>query len=209
MENDDRKRFNEELASFYNAIPQNAELLSGQDVNANISIQSRTLNDAIGTHGLDNRNAKGKDLLFLLKSIKCRVLLIYFKHRNCTTWRSFNSTRYPHMLDNFICSRPFFCWVKDWKLVNIGMRSNHTAILTTFIFTSIKFKMTENIWAKTNRKLIGYHNMNNELFNNRLSMSITDSTTYSNYNKYILEADINNATKNNHKNKGWFNFSRD
>ena len=40
------------------------------------------------------------------------------------------------MLDNFICSQPFFCKIKYFKVSNIGMRSNHTAILTT-IDTSI------------------------------------------------------------------------
>ena len=32
VDHEDRKRFNEELESFYNAIPWNAKLLSGQDV---------------------------------------------------------------------------------------------------------------------------------------------------------------------------------
>ena len=38
VEHDDQKRFNKELASFYNAIPRNAELLAGQDVNSNIGV---------------------------------------------------------------------------------------------------------------------------------------------------------------------------
>ena len=38
VENDDQKRFNEELASFYNAILWNAELLAVQDVNSNIGV---------------------------------------------------------------------------------------------------------------------------------------------------------------------------
>ena len=104
VEHDDQKRFNKELASFYNAIPRNAELLAGQDVNSNIGVRSKMFRDVIGPNRIDNRNAEGKELLFLLNSNKFRVLLNYFRHDSYTTWRSFNSTRSPHMLDNFICS---------------------------------------------------------------------------------------------------------
>ena len=84
------------------------------------------------------------------------------------------------------------------------MRSNHTAILT-----AIKFKVTEKIVSQTNWKLIRYHNINNFIFYNSLYMSISGSTTYSNYNKHILEVGTNTTTVNNQKNKGWLQFSRD
>ena len=83
------------------------------------------------------------------------------------------------------------------------MRSNHTAILT-----AIKFKVTEKIVLQTNWKLIGYHNINNYIFNNSLYISISGSTTYSNYNKHILEVGTNTTTVNNQKNKGWLQFRR-
>ena len=85
VEHDDQKRFNEELASFYNAIARNIELLASQDVNANIGVCSKMFCDLIGLNVLDNRNAKGKDLLFILKSIKFRVLLIYFRYISYTS----------------------------------------------------------------------------------------------------------------------------
>ena len=50
--------------------------------------------------------------------------------------------------------------------------------------------------------------MTNELFNNSLSKSIYGITTYSNYNKRILESGTNTATISNQKNKGWFHFRR-
>ena len=80
MDHEDQKRFNEELASFYNAIPRNTKLLVGQDVNSNIGVRSKMFPNVIGSNGIHNRNAKGKDLLFLLKIIKFRVLLTYFRH---------------------------------------------------------------------------------------------------------------------------------
>ena len=147
VDHNEHKRFNEELASFYNSIPQNAELLSGQDVNCNIEIWSKMSRDVIGPYSINNRNDKGKDLLFLLNSIKFRVLLTYYRHENYTNWRSFNSTRYPHIMDNFICSWPFFRRVKYCKVVNIVIHSYHTSILTSFKLTAIKFKVNEKIVA--------------------------------------------------------------
>ena len=196
------------MASFYKSTPWNAKFLAGQDVNCNIRIRSEMFGNVIGPYGINNRNAKGKDLLFLLNSIKFIVLLTYFRHENYTIWRSINSTRYPHMLDNFICSQPFFRQVKDCKVVNIGMHSNHTAILNSFKLTAIKFKVNEKIAAHIVWKLIGYHKLTNELFNNILSKSIYGITTYSNYNNHIPESGTNTATIRNQKNKGWFHFSR-
>ena len=64
VDHEEQKRFNEEFASFYNFIPWNAELLSGQDDNYNIGIRSKMFRDVIGTYDINNINAKGKDLLF-------------------------------------------------------------------------------------------------------------------------------------------------
>ena len=100
-------------------------------------MQYRMFQDVLQQQVPDYHNIKGKDLTFLLK-IKCfRLLLTYFKHMNYTTWRSFNYTRYPHMSENFICSQTLFRQVKDFKVVNIEIHSDHTDILTTFNTTLI------------------------------------------------------------------------
>ena len=109
VKHDDQKRFNEELSSFYNDIPWNAKLLAGQYINSSIGVRSQMFRDVIDPNGIDNINDKGKNLIVLLNSIKFRVLITYFRHDNYTTWWSFNCIRYPHMLENFICSWPFFC----------------------------------------------------------------------------------------------------
>ena len=88
------------------------------------------------------------------------------------------------------------------------MHIDHTAILTRFKITVVKLKVTEKVVAQINWKLIGYHKLTNELFNNSLYKSIAGGTTYSKYNKHILEDSTNTATINNHK-KIWFHFSRD
>ena len=61
--------------------------------------------------------------------------------------------------------------------------------------------------SQTNWKLIGYHNLKNELFNNSLYKSISGRTKYSNYNRHILEDGKKTAPINIQKNKGWFHFS--
>ena len=86
------------------------------------------------------------------------------------------------------------------------MCSYHAVILTTLKSIAIKFKVTEKIVVQINCKLIGYHNMTNDLFNNSISMSIAGRSIYSNYNKHILEAGTNTVTINNQKKKGWFHF---
>ena len=118
-------------------------------------------------------------------------------------WDTFSS------LDNFICSWSFFCQVKYWKVVNIVIRRDNTSILTTFKMTAIKFKVNEKVVAQTDWKLIWYHKLTNEIFNNSLSKSIAGSTTYSKYNNHIIKSGINTTTFNNQKNKGWFHFRRE
>ena len=137
------------------------------------------------------------------------MLLTYLKYSNYTTWRSLNYTTSPHMLENFICYRSFFCQVKDCKLVNISMCRYHTSILATFKIIASELKVMEKIVAQNYWKIIGYQKTTDDLFNHSLSMSKAGSTTYSNYNKHILESSANNATINNQKIKGWFQFSCD
>ena len=88
------------------------------------------------------------------------------------------------------------------------MSINYKAILTSFKITAIRFKATKKVVAHINRKLIEYHKLNNEVFNNRSSKSIAGGTTYSDYIKHILKASTNIATIRNQNNKGWLNFSR-
>ena len=108
VEQDEQKLFNDELDTYYTNAPRNLEILEGQDINAKVSISSPMFNDVLGPNGIRNRNAKGKDLLFLIKNRKLELLLSYFTHKWYTTWKSFAIGNSPHMLDNFICSEIFF-----------------------------------------------------------------------------------------------------
>ena len=59
------------------------------------------------------------------------------------------------MLDNFICSESFFKRMGGCKVSNLGVRSDHLAVIVSFRITSIKFKVKEKInkvidWKKIN-----------------------------------------------------------
>ena len=141
VEHDEQKLFNDKLDTFYTNSPRNSEILSGQDINANIGISLPMFNDVLGPNGIRNRNPKGKYLLFLIKPQKLKVLLSYLTHNCYTTWKSFAVGNSSHMLDNFICSESFFKCVRDCKVSNIGVRSDHLAVIVSFKITAIKFKV--------------------------------------------------------------------
>ena len=64
--------------------------------------------DVIGKHGIDNRNNKGKDLLYIINYFNLKTLLTYFEHANYVTYRTFSAKHSPHMLDNLFCCDKFF-----------------------------------------------------------------------------------------------------
>ena len=74
----------------------------------------------LGRHGINNRNNKCKDLLYLIKSFNLKILLTYFEHAKYVTYRTFSATHSPHMLDNFICCDNIFKQVKNCKNYDIG-----------------------------------------------------------------------------------------
>ena len=131
------------MDTFYTNAPRNSEIIAGQDINANVGISSPMFNGVLGPNGIRNRNEKRKDLLFLIKAQKLKVLLSYFTHNCYTTWKSFAIENSPHMLDNFICSETFLKRVHNCKVSNIGVRSDHSAVIVSFRITAIKFKVKE------------------------------------------------------------------
>ena len=61
------------------------------------------------------------------------------------------------------------------------MHRYHTAILTTFKITAIKFKVTDKVVAQIDCKLMGHHKLTSDLFNNSLYKYISGGNTYPNY----------------------------
>ena len=115
------------------------------------------------------------------------------------------------MLDNFICCDNLFKRISDCKFTQSGVRSNHTAIVTKFRLTFIKFhnnwnKATTVVdWEKirTDKKAKSdFNDKLNILFNNHSAKS-----PYTDFNSAILIAAKDTATKQRTKNQGWFHHS--
>ena len=111
----------------------------GGNVNCNVEIRLKRFKDILGLHRLDNRNLKGRELLYLYKSNNFKILLFFFAHTSYITYRSFNESKTPHMLDNFISCGKIFKRISDCKVNRLGVRSDHAAIMTQFRLTAIKF----------------------------------------------------------------------
>ena len=133
--------FYDELDSFLTNRPRNSELLLGADVNCNVGIRSTMFWDVVGPHGLSNRNLKGKDLLYFLKSNQFKILLSYYTHDNYVTYRNFSASKIPHMLNNFICCDKFLKRVTYCKVVTTGARSDHSPIQAKFKLREIKLNI--------------------------------------------------------------------
>ena len=85
----------------------------GEDINFNAGITSKRFSDTLGPHGIDNINIKGRELLYLYKTINQNILLSYFKHNNYITYRSFNDKSSAHMLENFVFCDQLFKRISD------------------------------------------------------------------------------------------------
>ena len=114
------------------------------------------------------------------------------------------------MLDNFICYNQIFKRISDWKVKKIGVRSDHTAIVTKIRLTSIKFnneqqKYTIIDWEKirTDEETIFLNDKLYELIKNNKSLS----NDYTTFNSAILLVSQVTETKERTKNQGWFHHS--
>ena len=125
-----------------NSVPNSLNFIGGHDVNANLGIRKKLYNGVIGSFGIDNRNMKGRRLLSVLSHNRPRVTNSYFKKPSFVTWRSFNASISPHMLDVITTSDFFFKHLRDCRVTSTGMQINHSEVRLTFSNRSFKFKST-------------------------------------------------------------------
>ena len=130
--------------------------------------------DVIGRFGINNRNNKGKDLLFLIKSFNLKILLTFFQHANYVTYRSFSAKKSPHMLDNFIFCNEFFKRVLDCKTSASGACSDHSAIKIKFKLTAIKLNLKRDALTVIDWEKIRVDPPTNKEFNERLHFNLMD-----------------------------------
>ena len=143
-------------------------------MNCNVGTWSTMFRDVVSPHGLSNRNLKGKDLLYLLKSNQFKILLSYYTHNNYVTYRNFSASNSPHMLDNFICCNKFFKRVTDCKVVTTGARSDHSPIQEKFKLTAIKLNIPKEDTIVIDWKTIWTNKDYGRLFNDKLHLSLME-----------------------------------
>ena len=124
------------------SVPKSLNFIGGHDVNSNLGIRKTLYKGVIGPFGIDNRNIKGRILLSFLSQNRLIVANSYFKKPSFVTWRSFNASRSPHVLDVITTSDSFFKHVRDCGVTSTGMRSNHSAVRLIFSNRSINFMST-------------------------------------------------------------------
>ena len=96
----------------------------------------------LGPWGINNRNMKGRRLLGFFSNNQLKIANSFFKKYSYVTWRSFNKTRSPHMLDVVSVSKNFYNCVRNCGISKTGMKSDHSAVRLEFVNRSIKFKTT-------------------------------------------------------------------
>jgi exonuclease III len=101
-----RLQFLDKLDNLYDMLDTDGHILiAGCDTNSSIGNQASSYchpdgavedneenREIIGPHGIDHMNEAGIDLLNLMKSKNLAAATTFFKHKDYTTWRSFNRT---------------------------------------------------------------------------------------------------------------------
>ena len=101
----------------------------GADINCNFGMMSKRLINTLGPQGINNRNIKGRELLYLCKTNNVKILLSHYKNNIYITYRSYNNKNSAHMLDNFVYCDQLFKRISDCKVIKFVVRSDHTAII--------------------------------------------------------------------------------
>ena len=162
--------FSSELSIFYEKMPRNAEIISGQDVNVNVGIRLKLYADVLGPHGIYNMSSKGKKLLSILKTKYLRALNSYFIHYNYC-----NNSKSQYMLANFFISTNFKKRVEDCGVTKYGVRSDHVVVKLTFRLRAFKLKVYKESRQQIDWKVIGSDEETNLKYNTVLKENNTNN----------------------------------
>ena len=200
--------FNNYLTSLVTQIPSNAEIIFGQDINANVGIRSENdkWEEVIGPNGFDNRNQKGEWALQWLASNNMKVANSFFTHSSYLTHRSHLPPKAPQMLDVFSVSSSSFKRVRNCKTYK-GISSDHEAVELHLSLTQIKHSGDSSLskgvidWDK-----IMHDEPTRLAFNNNLEKLNNEiiGLTYSQFFENVMRAGSETAMKVIAPDKGWF-----
>jgi len=125
---------------------RDAEIIMGGDINASIGIRVDADEKVLGPNGMDYRcstvtsRAREDDVLNLLTQQCMRVQNTYFTHDEYATYFD-KCDKLPVMYDIFATSQSFHKRVRDCKVVDSGIESDHDAVMISITITTIKYKV--------------------------------------------------------------------
>ena len=209
-EPDDYDDFNSTASTLLSRVPDNSIKIIGHDLNASVGVRKpddpECISQVIGPYGLDNRNEKGSQAISFLLQMDLRVMSTYFEHKYYTTHLSkFTTPHTPLTLDSISVSSNGMKRVRDCKVCELGIPSDHSAILLKFCLTSIKYKNSSEL----SNGVIDWHSIqNNEdlqsQFNAHIEESLPPNASYTEFTQAILKAGYSTATKPKYRRVGWF-----
>ena len=199
----DHEELNDDLIDILWQTPKLAEFIGGHDVNVNVGVRKKIYESVLGTHGIDNRNKKGRRLLGLLLTNSLKVTNSFFKKSTYITCRSFSNLRSPHILDIITTSSSFFKHVKNCEVLPLGVRSDHSAVRMTLLNRAIKFKTRNDKCPIIDWSIIQKDVELNKKFNLILHDKLEGQpSNYTNLNATILSSTELSAMRLKNKNQG-------
>ena len=129
---------------------------------------------------------KGRIVLGFFSNNQLKIANSFYKNSSYVTWRSFNKTRCPHMLDVIYVSENFYKCVRNCGISEMGMKSDHSAVRLEFVNRSIKFKATFFKKPVIDWKSIREKEEVNNKFNVNLRNRLKTTSNYTDFNGAIL-----------------------
>ena len=126
----------------------------------------------------------------------------YFNKPSFVTWRSFNASWSPHMIDVIKTSDSFFKNMRDCGVTPTEIRSDHSAVKLIFSNRSINFNSTYIELPVIYWKRIQDCENTNQLFNVNLQHMLKENMSYKLFNESILSSAKQSAIINKQSNKG-------
>ena len=111
------------------------------------------------------------------------------------------------MLENYVCFYQLFKSINDCKVTKLGVRSDHTEIVTKFILTSIKYNNEQQEYTVIDWEKIRTDEETKYFLNDKLYELMKNNKSLSNYyttfNSATLPSAQDTATKERTNNQGW------
>ena len=198
-----------ELGPILRDAPRNAEIIMGSDINASIGTRIDAEETVLGPNGRDyrgsseNSRARGEDVLNMLMQQSMRVQNTYFTHDSYDTYYHKNG-QFPVMYDIFATSQSLHKRVRDCKVVDNGVESDHKAVKMSITITTIKYRARDVPRGTISWRRIFEDPVYQLIYVTELKKLVNADTDLETFNEKTIEAGRIAATFVESKVKGWF-----